>query len=73
VAVSAVPYADRGVRCDLRYRVTIIAASAGGLSALAAVLGSLPPDFPLPVGINREVRGVILLMDEQGAVPTQVH
>jgi two-component system chemotaxis response regulator CheB len=51
VNVSAVPNAALGVRCDLRYRVAIIAASAGGLSALAAVLGSLPPDFSLPIVI----------------------
>jgi two-component system chemotaxis response regulator CheB len=40
---------------DLRYRVAIIAASAGGLSALAAVLGSLPPDFPLPIVIVQHI------------------
>ena len=49
--MSAVPNAAHGVRCDLRYRVAIIAASAGGLNALAAVLGRLPPDFPLPIVI----------------------
>ena len=53
--VSAVPYAARGVPCELRYRVAIIAASAGGLSALTTVLGSLPPDFPLPIVIVQHI------------------
>ena len=53
--MSAVPYAARGVPCDLRYRVAIIAASAGGLSALATVLGSLPQDFPLPIVIVQHI------------------
>jgi two-component system, chemotaxis family, protein-glutamate methylesterase/glutaminase len=32
-----------------RYELAVIAASAGGLAALSTVLGSLPPDFPLPI------------------------
>jgi two-component system chemotaxis response regulator CheB len=34
-----------------RFQMVVIAASAGGLSALAAVLASLPADFPLPIAI----------------------
>ena len=49
--MSAVLNAAQGVPCDLRYRVAIIAASAGGLNALAGVLSRLPPDFPLPIVI----------------------
>ena len=53
--MSAVPYVAQGVPCDLRYRVAIIAASAGGLSALAVVLGSLPADFPLPIVVVQHI------------------
>jgi two-component system, chemotaxis family, protein-glutamate methylesterase/glutaminase len=53
--VSAVPYAADSVPVALRYRVAIIAASAGGLSALSAVLGTLPRDFPLPIVIVQHV------------------
>ena len=34
---------------DVRAGVVGIAASAGGLAALTAVLGSIPHDFPLPI------------------------
>lgn len=53
--MSAVLNAAQGVPCDLRYRVVIIAASAGGLNALAAVLGSLPADFPLPIVVVQHI------------------
>jgi two-component system, chemotaxis family, protein-glutamate methylesterase/glutaminase len=35
----------------VRYRLVVVGASAGGLSALATMLGQLPQDFPLPVAI----------------------
>jgi two-component system chemotaxis response regulator CheB len=31
--------------------VVVVAASAGGLTAIAAVLGKLPVDFPLPIAV----------------------
>jgi two-component system, chemotaxis family, protein-glutamate methylesterase/glutaminase len=53
--VSVVVDAAQGVPCDLRYRVAIIAASAGGLKALQVVLGSLPRDFPLPIVVVQHI------------------
>ena len=53
--MSASPYVAQGVPCDLRYRVAIIAASAGGLTALATVLSSLPVDFPLPIVVVQHI------------------
>ena len=53
--MSAIPYVAQGVPCDLRYRVAIIAASAGGLTALATVLSSLPVDFPLPIVVVQHI------------------
>lgn len=47
--VSAELRATHGVVRDRRYGIAVIAASAGGLSALSAVLGSLAADFPLPI------------------------
>jgi two-component system chemotaxis response regulator CheB len=41
--------------CQLRYRAAILAASAGGLQALAAVLASLPEDFPLPILVVQHI------------------
>src|SRR5262245_13738602 len=39
----------------VRYQLVVVAASAGGLSALATVLEKLPRDFPLPVAIVQHV------------------
>ena len=53
--VSAVPSAAPDVPFHLRYQFAIVAASAGGLSALSAVLGSLPADFPLPIIVVQHI------------------
>jgi len=53
--VSVVANAAQGVPYDLRYRVAIIAASAGGVNALGAVLSRLPPDFPLPIVVVQHI------------------
>jgi two-component system, chemotaxis family, protein-glutamate methylesterase/glutaminase len=55
VTVRAVRYTLDGAQVDLRYRAAIIAASAGGLGALSVVLGSLRPDFPLPIVIVQHI------------------
>jgi len=34
-----------------RYEAVVVAASKGGVRALAALLSGLPPDFPLPIAI----------------------
>jgi two-component system, chemotaxis family, protein-glutamate methylesterase/glutaminase len=34
-----------------RYDVVLVAASAGGLAAISAVLGAIPADFPVPIVI----------------------
>lgn len=49
MTVSAEPSAAAGVVGDCRYAIVVIAASAGGLSALSVVLSSLTPDFPVPI------------------------
>jgi two-component system chemotaxis response regulator CheB len=53
--VSAAENAAQGLPCGLRYRAAIIAASAGGLNALSAVLSRLPPDFPLPIVVVQHI------------------
>ena len=42
---------DGGAAKASKYHVVVVAASAGGLSALASVLEKLPAEFPLPLGI----------------------
>src|SRR5438270_630803 len=37
------------------FRLVTLAASAGGLPALAAVLARLPPEFPLPIAVVQHV------------------
>jgi two-component system chemotaxis response regulator CheB len=40
---------DRGGGTPVGFAVVVVAASAGGLAALGAILAPLPPDFPLPI------------------------
>lgn len=59
---------DRGDSSDVPGRafdVVVMAASAGGLAALSAVLGSLPADFPVPVVVVQHLdpRHPSLLVD----------
>jgi len=46
-----VPYIDEAPGDRPHFRVVVVAASAGGLNALAALLTGLPIDFPLPLAI----------------------
>ena len=39
----------------MKYHLVVVAASAGGLTALASVLEKLPPEFPVPLGIVQHV------------------
>jgi two-component system, chemotaxis family, protein-glutamate methylesterase/glutaminase len=50
-----VPAAAPSLAADRRYSMVVVAASAGGLPAVATVLGSLPPDFPLPIVIVQHI------------------
>jgi two-component system chemotaxis response regulator CheB len=47
----------------LHFDIVVLAASAGGLDALIAVLSSLPSDFPIPVAVvlHRSTQGPNLL------------
>lgn len=40
-----------------RYQLVVVAASAGGIEALKALLGDLPADFPLPVAVVQHRTG----------------
>ena len=40
---------DAGPVPERRYDVVLVAASAGGLAAISAVLAALPADFPVPI------------------------
>ena len=42
---------ESGQEPDRGYDIVLLAASAGGLAAISAVLGDLPADFPVPVVI----------------------
>jgi len=42
---------DAAAGAPVKYRLVVVAASAGGLSAIATMLEKLPRDFPLPVAI----------------------
>jgi two-component system chemotaxis response regulator CheB len=53
--VGAETATTRGVVGERRYGIAVIAASAGGLTALSAVLSSLPPGFPLPIVIVQHI------------------
>jgi two-component system chemotaxis response regulator CheB len=46
---------NEGAATVRKYHLVVLAASAGGLSALASVLEKLPAEFPLPVGIVQHV------------------
>src|SRR2546425_5850070 len=43
----------RGTR--VKYHLVVVAASAGGLTALASVLEKLPREFPVPLGVVQHV------------------
>jgi len=49
----------------MHFDIVVLAASAGGLDALTAVLSSLPCDFPIPVAVvlHRSTQGPHLLAD----------
>ena len=52
VAADADPtQCESGQEPDRGYDIVLLAASAGGLAAISAVLGDLPADFPVPVVI----------------------
>jgi len=50
-----VPYTYEGPAERPHFRVVVVAASAGGLNALAALLTALPSDFPLPLAIVQHI------------------
>ena len=39
----------------MKYHLVVVAASAGGLTALVSVLEKLPVEFPLPVGVVQHI------------------
>lgn len=48
---ETVQWTGRVARAPAAATVVVMAASSGGLAALSRVLGGLPADFPLPIGI----------------------
>ena len=46
---------DGAAAKPVKYHVVVVAASAGGLSALASVLEKLPAEFPVPLGVVQHV------------------
>jgi two-component system, chemotaxis family, protein-glutamate methylesterase/glutaminase len=67
----AVPHPDSDERGEVRpvseraYDIVLVAASAGGLAAISAVLAALPADFPVPVVVVQHLdpRHVSLMSD----------
>jgi two-component system, chemotaxis family, protein-glutamate methylesterase/glutaminase len=49
--MSRMPSPVPPVQAPPRYRLVVVAASAGGVTALMELLGSLPGDFPLPIAV----------------------
>lgn len=49
------PHIDEASAERPHFRVVVVAASAGGLTALAALLTALPSDFPLPLAIVQHI------------------
>ena len=49
------PYSDDVPGGRPQFRVVVVAASAGGLNALGALLTALPSDFPLPLAIVQHI------------------